>query len=121
MNQQPTRTPAQCAQEQLEAYNARDIGKFAAVYADDIELINLASGEVFCRGRHALVERYQAMFERCTDLRCTLVNRIVCSSFVVDHEHVSGQRDNEIIHAVATYECHDGLIRRAWFIRGSRA
>jgi hypothetical protein len=121
MNQQPIRTPAQCAQEQLEAYNARDIGKFAAVYADDVELIDLASGEVFCRGRHSLVERYGAMFERCVDLHCTLVHRIVCPPFVVDQEHVRGQRDNEIVHAVATYECHDGLIQRAWFFRGSLA
>ena len=119
MNQQPIRTPVQCAQEQLEAYNARDIEKFAAVYADNIELIDLASGEVFCRGRQELVTRYGAMFERCVDLHCTLVHRISCPPFVIDQEHVRGQRENEIVHAVATYECRDGMIQRAWFLRGS--
>ncbi len=119
MNQQPTRTPQECAQQQLEAYNARDIEKFADVYANDVELIELASGDVFCRGRQALIERYGAMFERCTDLHCTVVHRITCPPFVIDQEHVRGQRENEIVHAVATYECHNGMIQRAWFLRGS--
>jgi len=113
----PERTPEQCAQAQLEAYNARDIDAFAAVYADGVQLIDLATGSVFCDGRQALIDRYGPMFAEHPALHCELVSRIVAPPFVLDEERVSGLRPDTIVHAVATYEVRDGLITRAWFLR----
>lgn len=111
------RTPAECAQAQLDAYNARDIDRFAEVYHTDIVLCDLKTGEAFCTGIDALRERYGKMFAERTSLHCHLVNRMVCGNVAIDEEHVHGLRDNDIVHAIAIYETADGLITKAWFVR----
>lgn len=111
------RTPVQCAQDQLDAYNARDIEAFASVYADDIQLIALPAGEVFCNSIGELRERYGKQFVLHPHLQCRLVSRIVCAPFVIDEEEVAGLSSAGLVHAVATYECRNGKIVRAWFIR----
>lgn len=111
------RTPRECAQEQLDAYNARDIERFAAVYHPDVILFDLKSGEPFCTGINALKERYGAMFASRTSLHCELVNRMVCGAVAIDEEHVHGLKDEGVVHAIAIYETQDGLITRAWFVR----
>lgn len=111
------RTPQECAQAQLDAYNARDVDAFASIYADDIVLCDLRTGEPFCIGIQTLRERYGPMFAERTQLHCTLVNRMVCGSVVIDEEHVAGLRDDGIVHAIAVYETKDGLITKAWFVR----
>lgn len=111
------RTAEQCAQAQLDAYNARDINSFSEVYSEDIQLIDLLSGEVFCSGREQLNQRYGTMFAEKTQLHCKLVSRIVCPPFVYDQEHVSGLAANTIVHAVATYYVQNGYIVKAWFAR----
>ncbi len=117
MNTPTHRTPAECAQEQLDAYNARNIERFAAAYHPNVQLIDLASGEVFCNGIDALRSRYGVLFDSHPSLHCTLVSRIVCPPFVMDEEHVRGLLPDSVVHAVATYECNEGLITRAWFVR----
>ncbi|MCX6140194.1 MAG: nuclear transport factor 2 family protein [Candidatus Kapabacteria bacterium] len=117
MTIQRIRTAEQCAQEQLDAYNARDIMRFADVYSMDIQLIDLATGSVFCEGRTALIDRYGPMFAAHPDLHCRLMKRIVCPPFVFDEEDVVGLSPNGSTHAVATYECVGGMITRAWFVR----
>lgn len=111
------RTPEECAQAQLDAYNARDISGFSAVYSQDVELRDLSSGEVFCAGRPALDERYGKMFADHPELHCTLVHRTICGSFVMDEEHVVGLHPDMTVHAVATYEVENGFITKAWFVR----
>lgn len=117
MQNNDVRSPAWCAQEQLEAYNARDIDRFVAVYSDDIELIDLVTGETFCSGSEALRKRYGPMFSEKTDLYCTLVTRIVCGDVVYDEERVSGLVQDTVVHAVATYLVVNGHITKAWFVR----
>lgn len=111
------RTPEQCAQDQLDAYNARDIDRFADVYADGIQLIDLRSGVAFCDGVDALRERYGPMFAAHPDLHCHLVRRIVCGVVVFDEEQVHGLRPDGPVHATAIYETDAGRITRAWFVR----
>jgi putative hydrolase of HD superfamily len=111
------RTPADCAQAQLDAYNARDIASFAAVYHEEIQLFDLSSGNAFCTSRTQLIERYGTMFADHPELHCALIDRIVCPPFVIDEERVTGLAPGREVHAVATYEVRDGLIVKAWFIR----
>ncbi len=108
---------AQLAQAQLDAYNARDIDAFARVYADDVQLIDLSTGSIFCDGLEELRNRYGRQFSEHPQLHCRLVSRIVCPPFVIDEEDVSGLAVNGNVHAVATYECADSKIKRAWFLR----
>lgn len=111
------RTPLWCAQEQLNAYNERDIDRFAAVYSDDVELIDLASEHRFCKGIAALRERYGALFASHPSLHCDLVQRMVCPPYVIDEELVHGHSGAEAVHAIAIYEVHNGFIKRAWFVK----
>jgi hypothetical protein len=61
---------------------------------------------------------YGAMFNRCNDLHCTLVKRIICGDIAIDEEHVIGQAPGRITHATAIYQVNDaGLIVKAWFVR----
>lgn len=110
-------SPSELAQAQLDAYNARDIDAFCAVYADDVVLYDLVSGEATCTGLDAMRERYGKMFEQHPHLHCALVHRMVCGTMVIDEEHVAGLREDGIVHAIATYETSNGRITRAWFIR----
>lgn len=111
------KTPQECAQAQLDAYNARNIDAFAKVYADSIQLVALPSGDVFCDGIDELRSRYGKQFNEHPDLHCRLVSRIVCNPFVIDEENVVGLKPGSSVHAVATYECRNGKIVRAWFLR----
>ena len=113
-------SPAALAQAQLDAYNARDIDAFCAVYADDVILIDLVSGAPFCTGNAAMRERYGAMFDRCPELHCKLVYRMVCGNMVIDQEYVTGQQAGIAVDAIATYETSNGKITRAWFIRDNQ-
>ncbi|MFM8770511.1 MAG: nuclear transport factor 2 family protein [Candidatus Kapaibacterium sp.] len=106
----------QLAQAQLDAYNAHDVDAFAAVYSDDVQLIDLASGSMFCIGVDGLRDLYARKFAEKPTMHCRLVNRIVCPPFVIDEEDVAGLVDGKSVHAVATYECRDGKICRAWFL-----
>ena len=108
----------QAASLQLAAYNARDIQSFLQCYTEDVELIDLKSGEIFCSGHMEMRAIYGAMFNRCTDLHCTLLKRIICGDIAIDEEHVIGQSPGRVTHATAIYQVNDaGLIMKAWFVR----
>ena len=48
-------------EEQLEAYNARDLERFLACYADDV-VVEGATGEVVMSGQDAMRRAYGTMF-----------------------------------------------------------
>ena len=110
-------TPGQAAQRQLDAYNARDLEAFLAVYAADCVVRAFPSNEVLMEGREAMRERYGTQFENCPKLHARLLGRTEHESFAVDHEEVVGLRAEETVYAVAMYEVRGGLIRNVWFIR----
>jgi hypothetical protein len=112
--------PEAVVQMQLDAYNARDIEKFMAAWADDAQYFEhpstlLASGSVQIRERHL------ARFKE-PNLHGLLIKRMVAGNKVVDQERVTrtfpegaGQ-----IHVIAIYEVEGGRIAKAWFIMGPR-
>ena len=111
---------ADLAQRQLDAYNARDLEAFLACYAEDCVVAAHPSGDVMMEGREAMRTRYGRLFEAHPELHCTLLARVEHEIFAIDHEHVEGLREGEIVHAVAMYEVRDGLIQRVWFLRDER-
>ena len=70
-------------QEQLEAYNNRDIDAFAGTYADDVELYQFPK-TFQSKGKPKLVQQYGAFFENTPDLHCEIKNRIVIGNKVID-------------------------------------
>ena len=107
-------------QQQLDAYNAHDLGALLATYAVDAQLFEhpatlLASGHSQLRARFAL--RFQE-----PNLHAHLLNRVLMDRFVIDHERVTRTfpEGTGTIDLVATYEVIDGKITNAWFLAGPK-
>jgi hypothetical protein len=106
-------TPEAIVQAQLDAYNARDLERFSALFAADVELYRPPQAEPVVRGL-AAVRRFYAdeRFSK-PGLHAQLLHRAVLGQRVVDHERISGVRD-EPFEMVVVFEVADGLIARMW-------
>lgn len=107
-------SPETIVNVQLEAYNNRDIDAFLATYADDIELFNFPNSKT-TEGVEQMRLIYGSMFERVTNLKAEIKNRIVIGNKVIDEEYVTFGEQS--ISAVAIYEVHDGKISKVIFIK----
>ena len=108
------RDPAWLAQEQLDAYNAHDLERFVAVYAEDVRAYRMPSTEPFLSGKTQFAEHYAANRFNNAALRAELVNRIAFGNKVIDHERIFGIGPRPV-EAAAVYEIHDNLIQTVWF------
>lgn len=104
-------------QSQLEAYNARNLERFAALHADDIELFNFQDPTPYVKGKVQLKKVYNDVFQNSPHLKATVKNRIVFDNKVIDDEQVTGRKGLELVEVIAIYEVEYDLIRRVTFIR----
>lgn len=105
---------------QMDAYNARDIDAFAATYHDDVEIHSYSTGLQY-RGKDILIKEYGKFFNSLKYLKATSLKRIVHGQFLVDHEFAESSSETEGVidrsmKAIAVYEVVDGLIKRVTFI-----
>lgn len=111
-------TPVAVVQAQLDAYNARDLDAFVAVFAPDAALFDLGAPEPATVGHAAIRARYGDLFARSPALHSEVLTRTVLGRAVVDLEHITGRLGSpEPLAMLAIYEVEDGLIRRAHFVR----
>ena len=106
--------PADPVQRQLEAYNARDLDRFVAQYADDVQVFVAPSAEPVLAGKAAFAAHYASKRFNLPQLHAELVARMVSGNTVVDHERVTGL-EAEVVEAIAVYRVEGGLIRTVWF------
>ncbi len=104
------------AQEQLDAYNNRDIEAFVLPYAENVKVFNFPA-ELLYEGRDKMYDLYGRMFVRTPELHCKLVNRIVMGNTVIDHEEVTRQKGEPPMKALAIYKIMDGKIAEVYFVR----
>ena len=104
-------TPEQRVQEQLDAYNAHDLPRFLAAYAEDIHLWRVPETTPILAGKPAFADYYARERFCLPTLRAELLNRIVVGQTVIDHERIHGVRAQAFEVALA-YTITDGLIRR---------
>ena len=104
---------AALVQRQLEAYNARDLDRFAATYSETVRIFRMPAAEPALSGMSQLRDTYRQRFAS-PSLHAELLNRIVLGNKVVDHERVTGIR-SEPVEAIAVYEVQGGLIQTVWF------
>jgi len=102
-------------QQQLHAYNARDIGAFMQWWADDCEYYEFPS-RLLARGAAEIRERHVVRFNE-PNLFGRLIHRAVVGNIVVDQERVTrtfpeGPGEVDVL---AIYEIVDGKIAKAWF------
>ena len=112
--------PEAVVQMQLDAYNAHDIEKFMAAWAEDAQYFEHPS-TLLASGSAQIRERHVARFKE-PNLHGSLIKRMVVGNTVVDQENVTrtfpegaGQID-----VIGIYEVEDGKIATAWFILGPR-
>lgn len=99
--------------EQLAAYNARDLQRFVATYAEDCEIFRPPAPEPVLRGRTALADFYATQRFCHTGLRAQILGRHAVGNLVCDHERVHGLPQGSV-ELFAVYEVVEGLIRRSW-------
>lgn len=104
------------ADEQLVAYNAKDMATYLALFHDDAVLINLPDQSVIAEGIEAIRSMYEARFET-PGLRCEVQHRSEIGNIAIDRETVY-TAGNPPVEIVAMYEVTDGKIARIFFIRG---
>ena len=101
-------------QRQLEAYNAHDLERFAAEYAEDVQVFRPPATAPVLSGKLAFTEHYAKNRFTIPDLHATVVNRMVAGNTVVDHERIVGL-EADVLEAIAVYEVDAGLIKKVWF------
>jgi hypothetical protein len=106
-------TPSDVVQRQVDAYNARDLERFIATYAEGIRMLRMPAAEPAVSGNAQLAEAYRARFS-VPELHAEILARIVLGDKVIDHERVRGIREQPV-EAVAVYEIASDLIQTVWF------
>ncbi len=101
-------------QEQLVAYNAKDIDAFTKTFADDIKAFDYPNTPSF-EGKEKLREMFTGFFTTTPDLHSEVKNRMVIGNIVIDLEEVTANGDT--FGAVAIYEVTNGKIASMYFIR----
>ncbi|CAG9266924.1 nuclear transport factor 2 family protein [Paraburkholderia unamae] len=106
-------------QQQLHAYNARDVDSFMQWWANDCEYYEFPA-RLLARGAAEIRRRHIARFKE-PNLFGRLIHRTVVGNIVVDEERVTrtfpeGPGEVDVL---AIYEITDGKITKAWFKMGS--
>ena len=107
-------SPEGIVQQQLDAYNERDIETFLKAFSDHVEVYNFPNESSYS-GIENMRKRYANLFQNTPDLYCKIENRIVIGNKVIDEELVT--KNGNIINAVAIYEITNGKISKVTFIR----
>lgn len=107
-------SPSQAVQHQLDAYNARDLERFLAVYDDEVKVYRPPAPEAAMVGKAAVGEFHASQRFHLKGLHAELLGRISAGNRVIDHERVSGIRD-EPFEVVVVYEVTAGKIAGVWF------
>jgi hypothetical protein len=101
--------------EQLAAYNARDLERFVRCYADDYVMQD-GFGNVVCAGPDGVRALFGAVFADSPALHCELVSRMQAGAWTVDQEHITGfvlEGFPEDANAVVAHYVADGKIDRS--------
>ena len=76
-------------EQQVAAYNARNLEGFVDCYAADARIID-ASGTVLAEGHYGLRLMYAPLFDNSPELHAHITNRIHIGTWVIDDEHTTG-------------------------------
>lgn len=106
-------SPRYLAQEQLDAYNKRDIEAFLKPYAKNVKVYTYPNTLSY-EGIDMMRKRYTPFFKNTPDLHCKLLKRIVHGNQVIDHELVT--INGRQVNAVAIYTTENGKITSVTFL-----
>lgn len=103
-------------EEQLLAYNARDLERFIAAYSPDV-VIEDGEDKVLLKGHDQMRKWYGDLFEASPQLHCRIVNRLRIGKYVVDEEETTGRKGSPTpMHAVVIYRVESDKIVHMRFL-----
>ncbi len=113
----PVSIAEQLAQQQLDAYNKRDIEAFLIPYSDSVKVYNNIT-EFGYQGKEKMREGYTNFFSKLDSLHCDVVNRIVTENTVIDHEKLYFGFPGQVQHseAIAIYKIAHDKIQEVYFV-----
>ena len=80
-------TPEDLAQQQLNAYNFKNIDAFLEPYAEDVEVYTYPD-ELRYKGKEEMRKIYTELFNYKIDIHCEVSSRIVQGNIVIDKEKI---------------------------------
>lgn len=110
--------PVEFAQRQLDAYNDRDLERFAAEYTEDVLVFRPPDPAPVLKGKQALKDHYANNRFNLPGLHAELLSRMTFGNKVIDHERVHGV-SIEPLEGAAVYEVTDKGISKVWFFSGT--
>ena len=110
-----SRSPAAIVDAQIDAYVARDIDRFCALYTHDAEAWELPSGRCIASGNDEFRSVWSKTFAR-GERRFKRLNRLVQGRFVTDHEYLEDVATGHTFDAVVIYLVGNEAIEKVWFL-----
>jgi hypothetical protein len=102
--------------EQVKAYNQRNLMKFCACYHDEIKIERLFNPTKSINGIKKFQKKYEDLFNNSPLLKCEIKSRTALDHAIIDEEKISGSANfSDELHTIAIYGFRDGLIDRVWF------
>lgn len=110
--------PVQLIQQQLDAYNAKNIKAWLACYHPDAVQLDF-HGTVLASGHDEMQKRISLRFLE-PDLYAKLLNRMVMGDWVIDHELIQRNfpEGRGQVELLCSYQVKQGLIVKALFQLG---
>lgn len=102
-------------QEQLAAFNERDLERFVAAYAPDV-VIEDGTGQPMAQGRDGMRGLYGPLFAQSPALHADVGTRITVGAYVIDEEHITGfcfAGFPTEVHSAVVYRLSEGKIVQA--------
>lgn len=101
-------------QDQVNAFNARDLERFLSFYAPSV-VIEDGGGNVMMQGHEGMRAFYGPLFAQSPELHVDIPSRIHIDSWVIDEEEATGAQVEGFppeLHAAVVYQVVDGKIAR---------
>jgi hypothetical protein len=106
--------PESVVQRRFDAYNAHDLALFLSLHSEHIRIFRPPNVEPVVVGTDALGAFYASQRFNKSGLHADLLHRIVIGNKVIDHERISGARDQPF-EVVVAHEVVDQRIASTWF------
>jgi hypothetical protein len=101
-------------EQQVTAYNARDIEAFLASYSDSVRLYTFPD-KLVGRGKQVMRQRYVSLFSKAPKLHCQIIGRLIEGNTIIDQERITGL-GSKALTGVAIYQVEDGKISKVYFV-----
>jgi hypothetical protein len=103
-------------EQQLAAYNTRNIDAFLVPYADSVEFYTFPD-QLTLKGKERLRRGYSDFFQKVPDLHCEIKGRLVQGNIVIDKQHLTGVSGKMDVQAIVVYEIEAEKIKKVYFIQ----